>query len=552
MRDSPIAGVDRRSAFRAGVRLQAQNGTRKVGLRLSSHSIHLRCIGLTERAIGEDMRRRLVWLMVFLAAACTGSAGVNVEDNSAEGIADSAASSSTETTDEPSEDESSPTLDETATTLPVPEGLEGGRLKVILSGPSAGGPRSLEQLLAADPQLQTLVDEVSSFTNQTGIPVEYFFITNVLELFTRDCATDCSLDVVVLDNFFVQLFARNGWMVSLDESSEQADSRWDLDDMMPSVRTHLSFEGSLYGAPQTAHSSFLMYRTDLLDDAGLSIPSNPTWQQVAEVAGALDAADNGAAGICLQGDPSWSGSGAVFTSMLNTFGGSYWSANEDGTLGTSLVDQPEFLEAFTFYVDLLIDSGPEDPASLGFDGCLDLYRQGDVAMWFDSTAAGPLLESDESPVQGLNGYAQAPTVLTESASWISGRSFVVLADAVAPELSWEYIRWASGTGADDAFGNAAVARADFGVAWRSILEEPATQAVGSAYLDAALEAALTAPVENPGTTVRPGLDGVQYVADQVFPYVATKCMEQLALTLAGELTIESAVNACHDFASDAL
>ena len=136
------------------------------------------------------------------------------------------------------------------------------------------------------------------------------------------------------------------------------------------------------------------------------MPDNPTWDEVAEIARAVDSDEM--AGICLRGKPGWGDLGASFTTVLNTFGGTWWSANEDGTVGEAQVDQPEFKEALQFYVDLINDAGEDDAANASFNECLAQYRDGKVAMWYDATVAAGLLEADDSPVKGMNGYAMAP------------------------------------------------------------------------------------------------------------------------------------------------
>ena len=169
------------------------------------------------------------------------------------------------------------------------------------------------------------------------------------------------------------------------------------------MRNGLSVDGKLYASPFYAESSFLMYRKDVLEAAGQTMPDNPTWDEVAEIARAVDTDEM--AGICLRGKPGWGDLGASFTTVLNTFGGTWWSANEDGTVGEAQIDQPEFKEALQFYVDLINDAGEDDAANASFNECLAQYRDGKVAMWYDATVAAGLLEADDSPVKGMNGYA---------------------------------------------------------------------------------------------------------------------------------------------------
>ena len=124
------------------------------------------------------------------------------------------------------------------------------------------------------------------------------------------------------------------------------------------------------------------------------------------------------AGICLRGKPGWGDLGASFTTVLNTFGGTWWSANEDGSVGEAMVDQPEFKEALQFYVDLVKDAGEKDAASSSFNECLTQYKDGKVAMWYDATVAAGLLEADDSAVKGKNGYAPAPVKETDASGWL--------------------------------------------------------------------------------------------------------------------------------------
>ncbi len=48
-----------------------------------------------------------------------------------------------------------------------------------------------------------------------------------------------------------------------------------------------------------------MYRTDVFEAAGLTMPENPTWDEVAELAAQVDEAEADMKGICLRGQPGW-------------------------------------------------------------------------------------------------------------------------------------------------------------------------------------------------------------------------------------------------------
>ena len=60
---------------------------------------------------------------------------------------------------------------------------------------------------------------------------------------------------------------------------------YDKNDFISSLRDSLSYEGNMYAVPFYGESSFLMYRKDLFEQAGIKVNEGPdyqpTWQEVA-------------------------------------------------------------------------------------------------------------------------------------------------------------------------------------------------------------------------------------------------------------------------------
>ncbi|MGH9288339.1 MAG: ABC transporter substrate-binding protein, partial [Acidimicrobiales bacterium] len=241
---------------------------------------------------------------------------------------------------------------------------EGGEITVAI----VGNPQ-MEDISALTPDL---------FTAETGIKVNYSVLEEgtLREVVTRDIGGGGEqFDVVMIGMYEAPQFGANGWLTDLTPYAEDDDS-YQFDDLIPTVRDGLSVDGKLYASPFYAESSFLMYRSDVLEAAGLTMPDNPTWDEVAEIARTVDTDEM--AGICLRGKPGWGDLGASFTTVLNTFGGTWWSANEDGTVADAQVDQPEFKQALQFYVDLVNDAGEDDAANASFNECLAQYQDGKV------------------------------------------------------------------------------------------------------------------------------------------------------------------------------
>src|SRR5450755_2936836 len=91
---------------------------------------------------------------------------------------------------------------------------------------------------------------------------------------TTDIATKSGqYDVLTIGTYEVPIWAKKGWLVPLDDLG--AD--YDIDDLLPAIRSGLSLDNKLYAAPFYGESSMIMYRKDLFEKAGLTMPEQPTW-----------------------------------------------------------------------------------------------------------------------------------------------------------------------------------------------------------------------------------------------------------------------------------
>ena len=204
--------------------------------------------------------------------------------------------------------------------------------------------------------------------------------------------------------------------------------------------------------------------------------------------------------------------------------------------------------ATEFYVDLHQNFGP-DTADATFPQCLELMESGGVAMWFDSTEAARVLNT--GALAGNLGVERAPTGPTDlpgGGLWSWG--FAIPAGSENSEAGWEFIRWATSqefielVGEEEGWENAP------GGIRLSTYDNPEFQAANEAYADVALAELLAADPNNPGTTSRPGLNGVQYVGIPEFVHVATDCSAEFAAAVNGAITIDEALNTCQDIVSE--
>src|SRR3954447_3989247 len=278
------------------------------------------------------------------------------------------------------------------------------------SGGSGGGgdsSKSISVLMVGNPQMvDTEKLTKDTFTKDTGIKVNYTILpeNELRDKVTQDIATGAGqYDVVTIGAYEVPIWSKNKWLTEMDQYADK-DSSFDKADLLPPITKVLSGEdGKLYGIPFYGESSFLMYRKDVFAKKGLTMPQNPTWAQVAALAAKVDGAEPGMKGICLRGLPGWGEQGGPLTTLVNTFGGTWFTKDWQAQ-----VDAPPFKKAVNFYVNLVRAHGEPGAAQAGFTECLNSFSQSKTAMWYDATsAAGSVEDPKVSKVAGKVGYVPA-------------------------------------------------------------------------------------------------------------------------------------------------
>ncbi|WP_432502170.1 ABC transporter substrate-binding protein [Kineococcus arenarius] len=401
----------------------------------------------------------------------------------------------------------------------------------------AGG--SINVIMVNNPQMVDLQELTPQFTEETGITVNYTVLpeNDVRDRITQEFASQAGqYDVASISNYEVPFYSQNQWLAPLDEYLE-GDEEFNQDDILPAMESSLTGEdGSVYAEPFYGESSFLMYRKDVFEQAGLTMPANPTWQEVADLAARVDNVQPGMRGICLRGQPGWGQVFAPLTTVVNTFGGTWFE--EDWT---AKVNSPEFTEATQFYVDLVRAHGEAGAPQAGFTECLNNMTQGNVAMWYDATSAAGSLEAEGSPVAGKIGYVAAPVVETDSSGWLYTWAWGIQEASQNKEDAWEFISWASSQGYEELVGEQlGWARVPAGKR-TSTYENPQYQEQAGPFYEATRDAILAADPQNPGVQPRPA-PGIQFVAIPEFAAMATQVSQFVSSAIAGQTTVADALN----------
>ncbi|WP_374684659.1 sugar ABC transporter substrate-binding protein [Variovorax sp. ZS18.2.2] len=253
---------------------------------------------------------------------------------------------------------------------------------------------------------------------------------------TTDIATKGGqFDVMTIGLYETPIWGKRGWLEEL-----KPGPGYDIDDLLPAMRSGLSLDGKLYSAPFYGESSMLMYRKDLADKAGVQLPDRPTWDEVKNLAAKIHDPKNGVYGICLRGKPGWGDNMALITTMANTFGGQWF----DMKWKPQLESKP-WKDAVGLYVNLLQNYGPPGSASNSFNEILALFNEGKCGIWVDATIAASFIsEPKQSKVAGKVAFAQAPTQVTpKGANWLWAWSLGIPAGSKNVDAAQRFIAWAT-------------------------------------------------------------------------------------------------------------
>ncbi|MBG0566739.1 ABC transporter substrate-binding protein [Actinoplanes aureus] len=410
------------------------------------------------------------------------------------------------------------------------------------------GANSISVLMVNNPQMVDLQRLTAQhFTAETGIGVNFTVLpeNDVRDKISQEFSSQAGqYDVASLSNFEIPIYAKSEWIAPLD-AYIAADPEFDQDDVLTPMTQSLTAEdGKIYGEPFYGESSFLMYRKDVLDQQGISMPANPTWPQVADIAARVDGKVPGMAGICLRGQPGWGQVFAPLTTVVNTFGGTWFTADWQAQ-----VNAPEFIEATRFYVDLVRNHGEIGAPQAGFTECLNNMVQGNAAMWYDATSAAGSLEAADSPVKGRMGYVAAPVVKTKSSGWLYAWSWSIQQASERKDNAWKFISWASSRQYEELVGSElGWSRVPAGKR-ASTYENPQYLQEAGAFAKPQLEAIASADPRNPGVQPRPAI-GIQFIDIPEFTDLGTQVSQYVSSAIAGRMSVEEALDRGQELADD--
>lgn len=251
--------------------------------------------------------------------------------------------------------------------------------------------------------LEDYVDEFEELSG-AGFEIDYLNENDRRAKSQADASTVGSYNVYYVDEANLPLFASSGWIVPLDG---YYPAEYDYDDFDAGMRTAATYEGKQWFAPIQGGGDLMVYRTDLLEAAGIEPPK--TWEEFTAAVAKLHNPEKGVYGVALRGQR---GSGANVWRWLPLFAanGGKW-VDENGNFA---FNSEAAVKATEEYLALFKYSAPGTQTG-SFDESTGAFRSGKVALIVESAPLGAMSKDpSQSQVVDVVKFTPPPEPLPGS------------------------------------------------------------------------------------------------------------------------------------------
>lgn len=425
-------------------------------------------------------------------------------------------------------------------------------LPVFAAGQGEGGGSAEEVTISIalpnNPISQGLADLAEEYYEAEGVTVQISVLPeNDLRsrLLTEASTGGTTYDMFVFGPYEALNWAKFGWLENLepyfDALSDEQLAEYDRDDLIPAMQESLSMDGDAYALPFYGESAFVMYNEELFEEHDLTMPEQPTWDQLYDFATTIHDEEEGTVGMTMRGAPGWGMVGAPFVPMVNAYGGRFYDMDWNAT-----VDTPEQRAAWQMFKKILVDAGQEDIVSYTYNEAIALMQSGNAGIYFDATSIAPPLESAESEIAGNVGYALPPQGPEHVSQWLWNWAFGINPNApqANKEAVFDFMLWATSKDYIELSYEEDSTGAITPPASRASTYEMEGYA-DVPYADMTLETLEQTEFDNPTVDPVP-YQGLQYIAIPEFTDLGDSMTEWLAAYIVGDMTLDEAIQRTQD------
>jgi len=291
--------------------------------------------------------------------------------------------------------------------------------------------------------LKTMVDD--TFTPESGIKVNIKLVDPTALLGAVVAGNGPDL-VVSTDSWNPVNYALRN---AAEDLRQFADFEEVIGRFRPSAYAALSWDGGVYGLPETQVISVLFYRQDILDEFGLKVPD--TWE---DLIGMLPTIQGNNMSVGIPYPTIAAPNQSTLYALIYQNGGQIY--NEDAT--QTLLKDEAAVQAFDFYTALYTDYGL--PQEFDF---LSRFRSGEMPLGISDFTTYNFLTVSAPEIRGLWDFALIPGTLQKDQAGGSmldrsahsqGASCMMVKnpDPHVRAQAWEFMKWWTGREAQVRFG----------------------------------------------------------------------------------------------------
>lgn len=246
-------------------------------------------------------------------------------------------------------------------------------------------------------------------------------------------------DVLAGQFWYMPEFVRAGAFEPLDnfisDESKRVDRWFSVDDVPTALVDVYRLDGKVYALPVSASGGAIIYRTDLFEEYGIAVPQ--TTDDVMKAAQVL-------AEKLPEGVTPFSGRGSSLPASFGSTVGWAWAygariLDDDGNV---TVNTPEMLQAMNDWVTLMRDYGPKDASAIGWELLSEAFRYGGVAMTFDMTGMPTYFSLPEaSQVHEYVGVTLITGPAGNYGQWAYNEGIGISSSSTKKDAAWLFLQW---------------------------------------------------------------------------------------------------------------
>lgn len=200
---------------------------------------------------------------------------------------------------------------------------------------------------------QKLVDRYNASQSEVKVVYRSVAWKGWYETFITAVASGSAPDMSTGAGFQAVGLYDQGAILPVDDLIEEMKADGSIADFPPNTLEAMKYDGHYVALPWSVDVRVMLYREDLLQAKGISLPTN--WDEFRKAAKTVTG--DGVYGFVSAGDSS--GVHSVFATTINNGGGLF---DADGKVA---VDSPANIEALNFLAGL-VEDGSVNPASVGY------------------------------------------------------------------------------------------------------------------------------------------------------------------------------------------